>query len=345
MNKIKSLFPSSIANTMEGQNITDEELDKHITTLLEVRNTKSKYQARQNIASVILTESEIKKLLNATRLVLLAQPVFLELEAPLNILGDIHGQYFDLLRFFDTGGYPPECNYLCLGDYVDRGRQSIEVMLLLMCYKLKYSENFFTLRGNHECAGITRIYGFYDDCKRRYNVKLWKHFCDMFNCLPMAAVIDEKILCIHGGLSPHIHSLDDLKNFVRPTDVPDQGVLCDLLWADPDTTISGFAENDRGVSYIFGPDVVQAFVRKHELDLICRAHQVVEDGYEFFAKRQLITLFSAPNYCDEFDNAAAMMKVDETLMCSFKVLKPMPKHAIKAAEKADAKNSVCRPAN
>lgn len=165
--------------------------------------------------------------------------------------------------------------------------------------------------------------GFYDECKRRYNIKLWKTFCDAFNCFPVAAVVDEKILCMHGGLSPEITTMDQIKRIVRPTDVPDTGLLCDLLWADPEKDITGWAENDRGVSFVFGPDVVQSFLRKHDMDLICRAHQVVEDGYEFFAKRQLITLFSAPNYCGEFDNAGAMMTVDETLMCSFKVLKPV----------------------
>ncbi|CAE8666985.1 unnamed protein product, partial [Polarella glacialis] len=187
----------------------------------------------------------------------------------------------------------------------------------------KFPENFFLLRGNHECASITRIYGFYDECKRRYNIKLWKLFCDVFNCMPVCAIVDEKIMCMHGGLSPEISDFKQIRNLVRPTDVPDTGLICDLLWADPDKDIAGWAENDRGVSFIFGPDVVTGFLQKHDLDLVCRAHQVVEDGYEFFAKRQLITLFSAPNYCGEFDNAGAMMTIDETLMCSFKVLKPV----------------------
>lgn len=118
-----------------------------------------------------------------------------------------------------------------------------------------------------------------------------------------------------------------IKRIMRPTDVPDTGLLCDLLWSDPDKDIVGWGENDRGVSFTFGPDVVAAFLKRHDLDLICRAHQVVEDGYEFFAKRQLVTLFSAPNYCGEFDNAGAMMSVDDTLMCSFQILKPAEKKA------------------
>mmetsp|Transcript_20459 Transcript_20459/g.42415 ORF Transcript_20459/g.42415 Transcript_20459/m.42415 type:complete len:304 (+) Transcript_20459:67-978(+) len=268
-------------------------------------------------------EAQLKALCSAAREAFLSQSALLELEAPLKICGDVHGQYHDLLRLFEYGGFPPESNYLFLGDYVDRGKQSLETITLLFSYKVKYSENFFLLRGNHECASITRIYGFYDECKRRYNIKLWKQFCDVFNCLPVCALVDEKIICMHGGLSPEITTMDQVRRLVRPTDVPDTGLICDLLWADPDKDIAGWAENDRGVSFIFGPDVVTSFLQKQDMDLVCRAHQVVEDGYEFFAKRQLITIFSAPNYCGEFDNAGAIMTIDETLMCSFKVLKPV----------------------
>lgn len=237
--------------------------------------------------------------------------------------GDIHGQYPDLLRVFEYGGYPPDSNYLFLGDYVDRGKQSIETICLLLAYKIKYPENFFLLRGNHECASINRIYGFYDECKRRFCVRLWKIFTDCFNCLPVTAVVDDKILCMHGGLSPELDSLNQIKVIERPVDVPDQGLLCDLLWADPDPQIRGWGDNDRGVSYTFGPDKVTEFLNKHDLDLICRAHQVVEDGYQFFADRQLVTIFSAPNYCGEFNNAGALMCVDQTLLCSFQIIKPL----------------------
>jgi len=272
---------------------------------------------------VQVSEGQLKALCTAVREVFLAQSALLELEAPLKICGDVHGQYHDLLRIFEYGGFPPESNYIFLGDYVDRGKQSLEVVTLMFAYKTKYPENFFMLRGNHECASITRIYGFYDECKRRYNIKLWKQFCDVFNCFPVCGLIDEKIICMHGGLSPELTNMDQVRRLVRPTDVPDTGLICDLLWADPDKDIAGWAENDRGVSFIFGPDVVSSFLQRMDMDLCCRAHQVVEDGYEFFAKRQLITIFSAPNYCGEFDNAGAMMTIDETLMCSFKVLKPV----------------------
>ena len=127
---------------------------------------------------------------------------------------------------------------------------------------------------------------------------------------------------MHGGLSPDLEHMGQILEIARPTDVPDEGVLCDLLWADPDPTISGWGRNARGVSYTFGHDVMEEFLERHDLDLICRAHQVVEDGYEFQADRSLVTIFSAPNYCGEFDNAGAMMNVDENLKCSFKVIRP-----------------------
>ena len=290
--------------------VKDEKVDSMIAKLLEVRGKKPG-------KNVSLSEDDIKHLCTKSREIFISQPNLLELEAPIKICGDVHGQYYDLLRIFEYGGFPPEANYLFLGDYIDRGKQSIETVCLLLCYKIKYPENFFLLRGNHECAQINRIYGFYDECKRRYSIRLWKVFSDVFNCLPVAALIDEKIFCMHGGLSPELKNLDQIKNIMRPTDVPDAGLLCDLLWSDPERGVEEYGDNDRGVSFTFGENVVRKFNSKHDIDLICRAHQVVEDGYEFFQRRQLVTLFSAPNYCGEFDNSGAMMSIDETLMCSF----------------------------
>merc|ERR1712127_142643 len=293
-------------------------IDNIILRLLEVRGSRPG-------KTVQMTEAEVRGLCLKSRELFLQQPILLELEAPLKICGDIHGQYTDLLRLFEYGAFPPEANYLFLGDYVDRGKQSLETICLLLAYKIKYPENFFMLRGNHECASINRIYGFYDECKRRYNIKMWKKFQDVFNVLPFAAIVDEKIFCVHAGLSPDLNTPEQIKRIMRPTDVPDSGLLCDLLWSDPEADISGWAENDRGVSYTFGADVVSKFLQKHDYDLIVRAHQVVEDGYEFFADRQLVTIFTAPNYCGEFDNAGAVMAVDESLMCSFRILKPADK--------------------
>jgi serine/threonine-protein phosphatase PP1 catalytic subunit len=141
------------------------------------------------------------------------------------------------------------------------------------------------------------VYGFYDECKRRCNIKIWKAFIDVFNCLPIAAIVASKIFCVHGGLSPSLHTLENIKSIQRPTDVPDYGLLNDLLWSDPSDTAVDWEENERGVSYCFGKAIINDFLSRYDMDLICRAHMVVEDGYEFWNERSLVTVFSAPNYC------------------------------------------------
>ncbi|ADM12553.1 Ser/Thr protein phosphatase PPI-1 [Encephalitozoon intestinalis ATCC 50506] len=291
------------------------DLDRIIEKLLSVRNSKLG-------RLVHLVEEEIRYLCEKSTEVFKQQPTLVEVKAPVKICGDVHGQYYDLLKLFEHGGFPPSSNYLFLGDYVDRGKQSLETICLLLAYKIKFPNNFFLLRGNHECASINRIYGFYDECKRRYNTTIWKVFTECFNWIPISALVDGRILCMHGGISPDLKNMDQIKAIARPTDVPDEGLLCDLLWSDPDPGVRGWGENDRGVSVTFGPDTVEKFLETHNLDLICRAHQVVEDGYEFFANRSLVTVFSAPNYCGEFENSGAIMDVDKDLVCSFQVLKP-----------------------
>ncbi|XP_022314315.2 serine/threonine-protein phosphatase alpha-2 isoform-like [Crassostrea virginica] len=292
----------------------DIDVDSIIEQLLTAKDSSSK--------QVQLPETQIRQLCQLSREVFLEQPMLIEITAPVTICGDIHGQYEDLMRHFDNCGFPPESNYLFLGDYVDRGKRSLETICLMLAYKIKYPNNFFLLRGNHECASINRIYGFYDECKRRYNIKLWKTFTDCFNCLPVAALVEDTIFCMHGGLSPDLMDLKQISELERPLDVPDHGLICDLLWSDPDEDITGWGENDRGVSFTFGGDIVKEFLKKHNFSLVVRAHQVVEDGYQFFQKRRLLTLFSAPNYCGEFDNAGAVMRVTDDLTCSFKILEP-----------------------
>ena len=245
--------------------------------------------------SVCLKNAEIVAICQRAREVFLSQPALIELDAPVKIVGDVHGQYTDLIRMFEMCGFPPMANYLFLGDYVDRGKQSLETILLLLCYKLKFPQNFFLLRGNHECANVTRVYGFYDECKRRCNVKTWKTFIDCFNTLPIAAIVAGKIFCVHGGLSPALSHMDDIRNIARPTDIPDYGLLNDLVWSDPADMDQDWEANERGVSYCFGKGVIADFLTTHDFDLICRAHMVVEDGYEFFNDRVLVTVFSAPN--------------------------------------------------
>ncbi|XP_020800536.1 serine/threonine-protein phosphatase PP-Y [Drosophila serrata] len=272
-------------------------------------------------------EVSIQRLIQQARDVISKQPMLLELDSPVNIVGDIHGQFTDLLRIFKACGFPPKTNYLFLGDYVDRGKQSLETICLLFAYKIRYPENFFLLRGNHECASINRIYGFFDEVKRRHSVRLWRSFTNCFDWLPVAAVVGNRIFCCHGGLGPTLHNLKQIKNLQRPTDVPDEGLLCDLLWADLNHTTDGWGRNERGVSFTFSKSIILDFLKSHNLDLMVRAHEVVEDGYELFADRHLITIFSAPNYCGEMNNAAGVMRVSADLLCSFVILKPLYKYS------------------
>ncbi|KAH8300341.1 hypothetical protein KR044_013242, partial [Drosophila immigrans] len=304
---ISLYFVFSVANQM-----LPKHLDELIANLLQWKTDK-----RINVPEI-----DIFKLLQSARGVLIGEPMLLEVDAPINVVGDLHGQFSDMLRYFDNTGYPPKTSYLFLGDYVDRGKYSVETLTLLLAYKVKFPYSMFLLRGNHESASINQVYGFYDECKRRFTVRLWRCFVDTYNCMPVAAIISDRIFCCHGGLSPNLHEMDDIRNLPRPCEIQSNGLMCDLLWADPDPQINGWAKNTRGVSFTFGPDIVLQFLARFKFDIVCRAHQVVEDGYEFFAKRQLITIFSAVNYCGEYDNAGGMMCVDEYLNISMVVLKP-----------------------
>ncbi|GAA5809552.1 hypothetical protein MFLAVUS_002962 [Mucor flavus] len=308
-------------NSVSSMNMQNSiaQIDDYIRRLLDAG------YASKVSKQLCLKQSEVTSICRAAMDIFLSQPSLLELSAPVKIVGDTHGQYTDLIRLFEMGGFPPTSNYLFLGDYVDRGKQSLENFLLLLCYKIKYPENFFILRGNHESANVTKVYGFYDECKRRLSPKMWRTFVDVFNTLPIAGLVAGKIFCVHGGLSPSLHSMDDIRNIQRPTDVPDYGLLNDLLWADPaDISVDweAMVDNERGVSYCFGKKVINEFLSKFDLDLVCRAHMVVEDGYQFFNERTLVTVFSAPNYCGEFDNFGAIMSVSEELLCSFELLTP-----------------------
>ena len=243
-------------------------------------------------------------------------------ETSLNICGDVHGQFSDLIDIFTTAGFPSERDYIFLGDYVDRGPNSIETILLLFCFKILYPKRFHMLRGNHECACISKQYGFYDECVRRYDVKLWKKFTQCFNYLPVAAVIGNVIFCVHAGISPELEKLEDINNISRPVEIPDQGLLCDLLWSDPNLEkVKGWSPSERGISMTYGPDVVKAFLEKHELELICRSHEAVEKGYEFFGDKKLVTIFSAKNYCGTYKNNGGVMVVHKNLRCSFLIIK------------------------
>ena len=287
------------------------DLDGHITCLRRQEMPTEKAG---------LPEGEIRILCDLVEEIFMQEPVLLELEPPLVVGGTLASSVGQLNQIIERCGEPGEVQYLFLGNYVSRGRmpiQGVDLLTLLYCFKCRHPCSVFLLRGKQECASISRVYGFYDECKRRYHVHLWKRIIQTMNCMPICALIRSRIFCVSSGLSPELLTLDQLGKINRPTEVPDTGLLCDLLWADPETGVRGWAEMDKGVSYVFGEDIVHGFLERNSLDLICRTSQVVEDGYEYFADRKLVTLFSCANYVGEFDNTAAVMLVDAEMQHTF----------------------------
>ena len=313
---------NNIINDNEGEDNEENESNKNdnISKFIEKLKKVRKGAICQELS---IKEGECDYIIDKAYDIIKKEDSMLKISAPLYICGDIHGQYYDLLRVFDILKYPPKSKFLFLGDYVDRGKQSLECLLLLLCLKIQYPSNIFLLRGNHESEALNKIYGFYDECKRRITIKCFKKITNLFNILPITALIDENILCMHGGLSKDLTKIDQLDKILRPTEIPDEGLLCDLVWSDPSDVLSdNFGENERNVSVTFSKNVVEEFTKNNGLDLICRAHQVVEEGFQFFAGMKLVTIFTAPNYMGEFDNNGGILEVGEDLLCKIHVLKP-----------------------
>jgi serine/threonine-protein phosphatase 2A catalytic subunit len=261
-----------------------------------------------------LSEKTLKSICAACREILSAEKNVVEVACPVTIVGDIHGQFFDLLELFRIGGKLPETNYLFLGDYVDRGYYSLRCIALLACLKVRHRERIHMLRGNHESRQITQVYGFYDECMRTYgNANVWQYFTDLFDCLPIAANVQSSynLFCPHGGLSPSLDTLDHIQNLQRKMEVPHEGPLCDLVWSDPDDRC-GWGISPRGAGYTFGEDCSQQFNHINNFAKIVRAHQLVMNGFQNAHNEQVVTLFSAPNYCYRCGNKAAIMEIDET---------------------------------
>ncbi|KAG0338426.1 hypothetical protein BG004_007243, partial [Podila humilis] len=272
-----------------------------------------------------LPEADVKRLCDKAREILMEESNVQPVRCPVTVCGDIHGQFHDLMELFRIGGNSPDTNYLFMGDYVDRGYYSVETVTLLVALKVRYKDRVTILRGNHESRQITQVYGFYDECLRKYgNANVWKAFTDLFDYLPLTALIEEQIFCLHGGLSPSIDSLDHIRSLDRIQEVPHEGPMCDLLWSDPDDR-SGWGISPRGAGYTFGQDVSETFNHNNGLTLIARAHQLVMEGYNWCQDRNVVTIFSAPNYCYRCGNQAAIMEIDEHLKYTFLQFDPAPR--------------------
>ncbi|KAI9872886.1 MAG: hypothetical protein M1830_001091, partial [Pleopsidium flavum] len=350
-----------------------------------------------------IPEPQVRELCYKARELLIEEGNVVGVDAPVTICGDIHGQFHDLMELFRVGGDVPDTNYLFMGDFVDRGFYSLESFLLLLCLKVRYPDRITLIRGNHESRQITTVYGFYDECIRKYgSANVWRYCCEVFDYLALGALVmgasseleptsmsmtdtqttqpadDEDIeieilnsngevlnrfprnrnrvlaesnegltaspnaspkpstpaktgpagtgasgdsgdskdngggavLCVHGGLSPLVDSVDKIRLLDRKQEVPHEGAMCDLLWSDPDE-IDGWGLSPRGAGFLFGADIVKHFNHRNDLSLIARAHQLVMEGFKEMFDSSIVTVWSAPNYCYRCGNVAAILELGE----------------------------------
>lgn len=237
---------------------------------------------------------------------LLREENVLALQSPVTIVGDVHGQFFDLLHMFRLSGAVPDRRYLFLGDCVDRGAHSVETILLLLCLKLRHPGHVFLLRGNHESFFLSRTYGFKDECWEKYSLFVYFRICDVFEMLPLAAVVNGDIFCVHGGLVQNL-TLGAVAETSRLDDLPK---LCGILWSDPCDDVDTYAESPRGSGCLFGRRAAEEFLRANNMKYIVRSHQLVQEGYSI-AFECVYTIWSAPNYCYAHGNLASVMVVAE----------------------------------
>ena len=348
-----------------------------------------------------IPEAQVRELCHKARELLIEEGNVVQVDAPVTICGDIHGQFHDLMELFRVGGDVPDTNYLFMGDFVDRGFYSLESFLLLLCLKVRYPDRITLIRGNHESRQITTVYGFYDECLRKYgSANVWRYCCEVFDYLALGALVlgtsatleptfssvDQPptsippagddieievmnsrnevttrfprnrrrahenenmassppsspnlrtpsktgpagtgasgnsggsnnsgggaVLCVHGGLSPLVDTVDKIRLLDRKQEVPHEGAMCDLLWSDPDE-IDGWGLSPRGAGFLFGSDIVKQFNRLNDLSLIARAHQLVMEGFKEMFDASVVTVWSAPNYCYRCGNVAAILELGE----------------------------------
>ena len=233
--------------------------------------------------------------------------------APVVVVGDIHGQFYDLLELFHIAGRPPHTNYLFLGDYVDRGHYSLECATLMVLLKARHPRRVTMIRGNHESRQITQVYGFYDECLRKYgDARVWQAFTQLFDTLPLSAAVENRVFCPHAGLSPSLDTVDHVQQLNRFQEIPHEGPMCDLVWSDPDERC-GWGISPRGAGYTFGADITEQFLATNDFKFIVRAHQLVMEGYSWTHPSTCVTVFSAPNYCYRCGNMAAIMEVGDSI--------------------------------
>lgn len=261
--------------------------------------------------SELLTESEVFLVCNSITEILINEPNIIFLKSPITIVGDIHGQFYDLKNIFEKFGSPKDKKYCFLGDLVDRGYNSVEVILFLFIYKILYPSNIFLIRGNHESEKVTKNYGFFKEVKKKYNsLTIYRAIIDVFKYFLVSAIVDGRYYLVHGGISSQHISVDFFQNIKRAEIEPEENPLVDLYWSDPHPNL-GFNSNNRGTGHAYGPDVTQLFLMTNDLRMIIRSHQIVMEGFKYnFKNKTVCTVWSAPNYCYRCRNMASILEIE-----------------------------------
>jgi diadenosine tetraphosphatase ApaH/serine/threonine PP2A family protein phosphatase len=270
------------------------------------------------------SESTLLRLCSIAAAHFQSQPNIFRINSPITIVGDIHGSLHDLFRIILLAG--PSGRFLFLGDYVDRGQFSIECIVLLFVLTCKFPDRFFLLRGNHECIEVCSDYGFKADILTLYSEEVFNAFCDSFAWLPLAAVVNSSLFCVHGGIGPGVFRLEQIEQIQRPVlSVRDVPILHTILWADPCPGLTQYGESMRGGAPSFGPGPAKEFLRVNNCTLIVRAHECVKNGIEFISQMCLATVFSASSYEAGLPNSSGALLVHEDGTVKKQVLPPLPR--------------------
>ncbi|TGZ57849.1 hypothetical protein CRM22_009817 [Opisthorchis felineus] len=289
---------------------------------------------------VQIAEMELIDICAMLKELLLKEPscLSLTLDPSLNIIGDVHGHYTQLLQVLNAIGHPPNTQYLFLGNFVNRGEKSIETLALLFAYKLLYPRQIYLLRGNHECDQLGKMYGCYAECHRRFSSRLWRVLMDTFNYLPVAALIDNGFFCSHSGISPTLiysgHTGPKaLQEYIsrwipRPTEIENNLLATHLIWSEPDAAVEKWERNPAGLGYLYGPSAVTDFCSQFQLFHVIRSNGLLTRGYEFFPSNHLISIFSAPDFMGIYRNCGSMLTLTHledspTVVCRIKSLRPI----------------------
>ena len=262
---------------------------------------------------VNLSEEEIKFLLEKSKEIFLAQPTVLKLKAPITICGDIRGNFTSLKKVFELSGEPKDKNYVFLGNYINRGHNSLECLCLLLAYKIKYKDTFNILRGHYDDEHLCKNYGFEEECQKKTTSKIYEQITALLDCLPLAATLEDKIFLVHGGISPQLKTLAQIDEIQRPIVVPEEGLVCDLIWSVPGKDMNDdWTKNNRGAGKLFGEKPLNEFLEKNGLTMLCRGHTIIKEGYEYLWGKKLLTIFTCPKFCPN-EGKGAIMEVDSNL--------------------------------